>query len=77
METVLETHHFYVIGVNSIRRRFHTRGHISLSQIQEVEALLQAAPSNKFKILVAHQPFYTPPDDRHGIKDCPVLGELP
>ncbi len=44
MESVLETQHFYLIGVNSIRRRFHTRGHISLSQIQEVEALLQVAP---------------------------------
>jgi 3',5'-cyclic AMP phosphodiesterase CpdA len=76
METILETDHFYVIGINSIRRRFHTRGHISLNQIQAVDAFLQAAPSNKFKILVAHQPFYTAPDDRHGIKDCPVLGRI-
>ena len=76
METILEIDHFYVIGINSIRRRFHTRGHISLNQIQAVDAFLQAAPSNKFKILVAHQPFYTAPDDRHGIKDCPVLGRI-
>lgn len=76
MEKTLETAHFYIIGVNSIRRRYHTRGHISLAQIQHIDQLLQRAPSNKIKLLVAHQPFYTPPDDPHGIKDCPVLGRI-
>ena len=38
MENTLETEHFYVIGVNSIRRRYHTRGHISL-------CLLYTSPS--------------------------------
>ena len=26
--------------------------------------------------MVLHQPFYTSPDDPHGIKDCPVLGRM-
>ncbi len=39
----LETEHFYVIGVSSIRRRYHTRGHISLSQIQEIDPEVAAS----------------------------------
>lgn len=76
MESVLETEHFYLIGVNSIRRRYHTRGHISLAQIEHVESLLENASTNKSKWVVVHQPFYTPSDDPHGIKDCPVLAHL-
>ena len=76
LETTLETQHFYIIGVNSIRRRYHTRGHISLAQIQAIQHRLKHAPVNKIKLIVAHQPFYTPPDDPHSIKDCPMLGRL-
>ena len=76
MENTLETEHFYVIGVNSIRRRYHTRGHISLSQIQEIDLKLQQAPTHKIKLIAAHQPFYTPPDHSHGVKDCPILGQM-
>ena len=76
LENVLETEHFYFIGVNSIRRRYHTRGHISLEQIQYVDTLLKAAPKNKLKLVIAHQPFYTPPNEPHGLKDCPVQGRL-
>ncbi len=76
LEQELETEHFYLIGVNSVRRRYHTRGHISLEQIQQVHDRLQQAPVHKRKIVVTHQPFYTPPDDPHGIKDCPVLGKM-
>lgn len=76
MENTLETEHFYVIGVNSIRRRYHTRGHISLSQIQEIDLKLQQAPAHKIKLIAAHQPFYTPPDHSHGVKDCPMLGRI-
>ncbi|WP_111892733.1 metallophosphoesterase family protein [Acinetobacter sp. MB5] len=76
LESILETEHFYLIGVNSIRRRFHTKGHISLEQIQQVALKLQAAPSNKYKIVVAHQPFYTSLRDSHVVKDCPVLGRM-
>ncbi len=76
MEMTLETEHFYVIGVNSIRRRYHTRGHISLEQIQQIDQILKQAPVDKIKIIAAHQPFYTPPDDPHGIKDCPLLGRM-
>ncbi|WP_374663049.1 metallophosphoesterase [Acinetobacter sp.] len=76
LETVLETEHFYVVGVNSIRRRYHTRGHISLAQIQAVDEKLRQAPAHKLKIVAAHQPFYTPPDDPHGVNDCPVMGRM-
>lgn len=76
LENVLETEHFYVIGVNSIRRRYHTKGHISLEQIQRINALLKSAPEHKIKMIAAHQPFYTPPENDHGVKDCPVLGEM-
>ena len=76
MEMTLETEHFYVIGVNSIRRRYHTRGHISLEQVQQIDQILKQAPADKIKIIAAHQPFYTPPDDPHGIKDCPLLGRM-
>ncbi|MFT4020623.1 MAG: metallophosphoesterase [Acinetobacter sp.] len=76
LEGILETEHFYLIGVNSIRRRHHTKGHISLAQIQYVDECLQHAPPHKLKIVVVHQPFYTSPDDRHGVKDCPVLGKM-
>lgn len=76
LEQTLETAHFYIIGLNSIRRRYHTRGHISLQQIQQINTQLQEAPQDKLKILVAHKPFYTPPEDPHGIKDCPILGKM-
>ncbi len=76
LETVLETEHFYVVGMNSIRRRYHTKGHISVEQIQQVSLTLEQAPPNKIKVIVAHQPFYTPPDQNHGVKDCPILGKM-
>ena len=57
LEPVLETEHFYLIGVNSIRRRYHTKGHLSLEQIQRIDLKLQQAPASKIKIIVSHQPF--------------------
>ena len=69
LEGVLETEHFYLLGVNSIRRRHHTKGHISLAQIQEIDARLRSAPAHKLKIVVVHQPFYTSPEDGHAVKD--------
>ena len=41
LEPTLETEHFYIVGVNSIRRRYHTRGHISIEQIQDTYGRLQ------------------------------------
>lgn len=75
LETTLETSNFYIVGVNSIRRRYHTRGHVSLEQIHEVAEKLRNAPNNKTKLVVFHQPFYTFPHD-HGDKDCPVLAKI-
>lgn len=75
LETTLETEHFYIVGMNSIRRRYHTRGHISLEQIHETYEKLNNAPANKIKLVVFHQPFYTFPNE-HGDKDCPVLGKI-
>ncbi len=76
LEDTLETEHFYIVGVNSIRRRYHTKGHISVEQIQHVNLALERAPPHKIKVIVAHQPFYTPPDQNHGVKDCPILGKM-
>ena len=63
------------MGVNSIRRRYHTRGHISMEQIHETYEKLNNVPSNKIKLVVFHQPFYISPDQRDD-KDCPVLGKI-
>lgn len=76
LQTVLETEHFYIAGVNSIRRRYHTRGHISLEQVSLIDQRLQKAPAHKLKLVAAHQPFYTPPNDPHGLKDCPAMGKM-
>lgn len=75
LESTLSTEHFYLIGINSIRRRYHTRGSISVEQIQHVNQQLENAPLDKFKIIVSHQPFYTTNDDHH-LKDCPALGQF-
>ena len=37
---------------------------------------MQQAPAHKIKLIAAHQPFYTPPDHSHGVKDCPMLGRI-
>ena len=75
LENTLATQHFYLIGMNSIRRRYHTRGSISLEQIQKVDQQLIQAPANKLKIIVSHQPFYTTQENHH-LKDCPALGRF-
>lgn len=75
LENTLSTEHFYLIGMNSIRRRYHTRGHISVEQIEKVNQLLIAAPTDKLKIIVSHQPFYTS-NTKHHLNDCPALGKF-
>lgn len=75
LEQTMQTEHFYLIGLNSIRRRFHTKGHISLAQIQRVDQALIHVPKQKFKIIVSHQPFYTS-DQEHHHKDCPILSKI-
>lgn len=75
-ESILETEHFYVIGINTIRRRYHTRGYLSFEQIQEIDLKLQQAPLDKLKIIVAHQPFFVTNLDKRGLKDCPRLAKI-
>lgn len=75
LEQTLETEHFYVVGLNSIRRRYHKRGHISPNQIHSTYAQLKNAPPHKIKLVVFHQPFYISTDIQEG-KDCPVLGKM-
>jgi len=72
-ESVLETKHFYLIGVNSIYPRVHKKGIISTAQIDRVQQKLIGAPKNKLKIVVSHQPFYVAANSRH-TRDCPRLG---
>ncbi len=75
LENTLSTEHFYLIGMNSIRPRYHTRGFISFEQIRDVNQRLENAPTDKLKIIVSHQPFYTTNEDHH-LKDCPTLGKF-
>ncbi|MDV2468512.1 metallophosphoesterase [Acinetobacter chinensis] len=75
-DSVFDTEHFYLIGLNSIRRRYHTRGHISMEQIQWVSNRLAEAPADKLKIVVTHQPFYVDSQHAHAVKDCPVQGRI-
>lgn len=78
LEQTLLTEHYYLIGINSIRRRYHTRGSISPEQIDRVDQQLIQAPSNKLKIIVSHQPFYIPDNQGHysrHINDCPRLSD--
>lgn len=76
LEDTLETENFYLIGVNSIRRRHHTKGHISLAQVDEVSQKLKHAPENKLKLVVVHQPFYVAQEKGHGLGDCPNRGRF-
>ncbi|OTG65473.1 metallophosphoesterase family protein [Acinetobacter silvestris] len=75
LEKTFMTEHFYLIGLNSIRRRFHTKGHVSFEQIQKVNQQLIEAPVNKLKIIVSHQPFYTEKENHH-LNDCPALAKF-
>ncbi len=75
-DTVMQSAHFYVVGLNSIRRRHHTRGSISEAQIRATQQQLAAAPAHKIKLVMLHQPFYSAPDDPHGNKDCPTSARL-
>lgn len=72
-EPMIETTHFVVIGVNTIVPKHHTKGRISIAQIQRVESLLAEAPSHKQKIVVTHQPFIAPANDEEAAKDIPSL----
>lgn len=74
-ERTLETENFYLVGVNSIRRRHHTKGKLSSTQIKEIDEKLAVAPVNKIKLIVVHQPFYASSETRHDIKDCPILSQ--
>lgn len=76
LEPTLETENFYLIGVNSIRCRYHTKGHLSLEQIQRIDQKLAQAPSSKIKIIVSHQPFYVPFHNKRGFKDSPLMAKI-
>jgi 3',5'-cyclic AMP phosphodiesterase CpdA len=69
VEPRLETAHFDIIGVNSIRRRFHTQGHLSHEQIARIVARLQHSDHQKRRVIVSHQPFAV--IDRHQHRDVP------
>lgn len=76
LEPIFETENFYLIGVNSIRRRYHTKGHLSLEQIQRIDLQLAQAPASKLKIIVSHQPFYVPFQNKRGFKDSPLMAKI-
>lgn len=74
-EQILETEHFYLVGVNSIRRRHHTKGRLSKKQILCIDTKLAQASSKKLKIVVVHQPFYVPVERPRDVSDCPNLAK--
>lgn len=74
-EQVLETQNFYIVGVNSIHRRHHTKGRLSKKQINNIAQKIEQAPENKIKLVVIHQPFYASADAKHDMKDCPALAK--
>ncbi len=69
LEPRLQTDHFDIIGINSIRRRFHTQGHFSHEQIARIVAQLQHSDHQKRRILVSHQPFVVTHQQHH--RDVP------
>lgn len=75
LEQQLETEHYYLVGVNTVRPYFHTKAVISKQQIGQVDVQLQQAPANKLLTLVSHQPFYTAEHEHHHRSDCPALAE--
>ena len=70
-EQVLETENFYIMGLNTIHPKFHTKGTIHLDQIAAVAEKLKQSPSRKRTILLTHQPFYVDSLDRSYFKDRP------
>lgn len=75
LEPSLETKHFHLIGLNTIRPRYHTKAEISEHQVLQVQQHLKQASQDKLRVLVSHQPFYTARTDHHHQSDCPVLAE--
>lgn len=73
LEQQLETQNFYMIGLNTVRPKFHTKGALSHAQIDRITSQLTHAPSDKKIIIVSHQPFYTADIDHHHFTDCPDL----
>ena len=76
MQQILETQHFFIIGLNTVAPHYHTRGVISEAQIALIGQVLQQAPAEKKKILLTHQPFYNDPAVQLGRKDQPKQGLL-
>lgn len=70
---VCETSHFVVIGLNTIKSHHHTKGSMSLKQIDWVSEQLKQASPHKFKIVVTHQPFFVGQQDESAKKDIPRL----
>lgn len=74
MQQILETAHFFMMGLNTVAPQYHTRGVISEAQIELIGQVLQQAPVEKKKILLTHQPFYNDPAIDLGKKDQPRRG---
>ncbi len=68
VETSLETSHFFITTVNTIRPLRHTQGTITLAQIERTASLLTQARADKCKLVVSHQPFgIRRPSDKHDV----------
>ena len=56
-EQVLETEHFYLVGINAVTRHNHTQGSITPLQIWQIGEKLRQAPPGKHRIALSHQPY--------------------
>jgi 3',5'-cyclic AMP phosphodiesterase CpdA len=59
---VRETADLLAIGVLTTRRYRHKHGEVSPAQVEAVAAALRAAPPEKLRVVVTHQPVDLPPD---------------
>lgn len=61
------------LGVNTARSATFSNGRISYEQADEIGAVFEAVPPDRFRIVVAHHPLMPPPD----APDLPVVGRAP
>ena len=56
-EKVLETQHFHLVGVNSVSPKHHTKGRLTLEQVEQTAQRLLVGAAGKRRIILSHQPF--------------------
>ena len=76
LEPVLHTDHFMAVGINTAQRMAPyldwSRGRITPKQIARVQQHFHYYPDDNLRIVVAHHPFWLPPEhvDRHVVENA-------